>query len=116
MGQGQKLLEQIRANPKQGWTIDDIRMGRKVSGVDLRSPESGSHLSREDGPSWVALVPVLPGCMSDGETALESLANVEGAIEEWKDAAMAMGRPIPSPDSVFSRLWAAVSQSHLRAG
>ena len=52
-------------------------------------------LSREDGGGWVASVPDLPGCMSDGETALESLANVEGAIEEWKDAAMAMAAPFP---------------------
>jgi antitoxin HicB len=55
-------------------------------------------LSSEDGGGWVALVPDLPGCMSDGENAFDALKNVEGAIEEWKDAARQLGRPIPRPD------------------
>ena len=41
-------------------------------------------LSHEDGGGWIALVPDLPGCMSDGPTAFDALTNVNGAIEEWK--------------------------------
>ena len=37
-------------------------------------------LSQEDGGGFVALVPDLPGCMSDGETPEEALANVRDAI------------------------------------
>jgi antitoxin HicB len=58
-------------------------------------------LSADDGGGWVALVPDLPGCMSDGATAIEALQNAEGAIEEWMKAAEAMGRPIPRPDESF---------------
>ena len=34
-------------------------------------------LSEEDGGGFLATVPELPGCMSDGETRAEALANVE---------------------------------------
>jgi len=37
-------------------------------------------LSAEDGGGFLARVTDLPGCMSDGETPAEALANVEDAI------------------------------------
>jgi antitoxin HicB len=37
-------------------------------------------LSEEDGGGYLATVPELPGCMSDGETRSEAHANVEDAI------------------------------------
>lgn len=46
---------------------------------------------------WLVEIPELPGCMSDGETAVEALSNVEGIIEEWIKAAKDMGRSIPIP-------------------
>ena len=54
-------------------------------------------LSPEDGGGFVALVPDLPGCMSDSETPEEALANVRDAIAAWIEEARALGRPIPSP-------------------
>ena len=53
-------------------------------------------LADEDGGGFVALVPDLPGCMSDGETAEEALANVQDAIVAWIDEAKAVGRAIRS--------------------
>jgi antitoxin HicB len=53
--------------------------------------------SVEDGGGFFALVPDLPGCMSDGETYEQAAHNVVGAIESWIEAATEMGRPIPSP-------------------
>lgn len=58
-----------------------------------------SPLPLADGGGFLATVPDLPGCMSDGETPEEALTNVRDAIEEWIDAARAMGRPIPSSTS-----------------
>lgn len=52
-------------------------------------------LGEDDGGGWVAIVPDLPGCMADGETAFEALSRAEDAISEWKDAARSMGRSIP---------------------
>jgi antitoxin HicB len=56
-------------------------------------------LSKEDGGGWLAVVPDLPGCMSDGDTGKEALDNVLDAIESWKEAAEELGRQIPNPDS-----------------
>jgi antitoxin HicB len=49
---------------------------------------------REDG-GWVAEVPSLPGCVSQGETREEALANAREAIEAWIEAAKAWGRSVP---------------------
>ena len=54
-------------------------------------------LSDEDGGGFVATVPELPGCMSDGETRAEALVNVEDAIATWIYCARKMGRAIPEP-------------------
>jgi predicted RNase H-like HicB family nuclease len=56
-------------------------------------------LSADDGGGWIAIVPDLPGCISDGGTAYQALENVQGAIAEWKEAARALGRTIPNPDA-----------------
>ena len=54
-------------------------------------------LPRSEGGGYVATVPDLPGCMSDGDTRQEAVENVQGAIESWKEAAEEEGRPIPEP-------------------
>lgn len=62
-----------------------------------------SPLSEEDGGGFVATVPDLPGCMSDGETPEEALANVQDAIESWIEAALDLGRAVPRPTNVGER-------------
>jgi predicted RNase H-like HicB family nuclease len=52
--------------------------------------------SHEDD-AYVAEVPELPGCMADGSSYQEALANAEVVIQEWIDAARELGRPIPEP-------------------
>jgi antitoxin HicB len=54
-------------------------------------------LAGEDGGGFVATVPDLPGCMSDGETPEEALSNVRDAISAWIEEARALGRPVPTP-------------------
>lgn len=54
-------------------------------------------LKDEDGGGFIATVPDLPGCMSDGETPEEALTNVQGAIEAWIEAAQDMGHKVPKP-------------------
>jgi antitoxin HicB len=71
-------------------------------------------LAAEDGGGWIALVPDLPGCMSDGESADEALHNVKDAIEEWKDAAARLGRPVPRPDDSLGRSFEADVPEHIR--
>lgn len=54
-------------------------------------------LSAEDGGGFLATVPDLPGCMSDGATPEEAIANVQDAIAAWIEAAQQTGRQIPHP-------------------
>ncbi len=42
-------------------------------------------------------VPELPGCMADGRTYAEAVANAETIIAEWIETAQEMGRSIPQP-------------------
>ena len=52
--------------------------------------------SKED-KAFIAEVPELPGCMADGRTYQEALANAEVIIQEWLETAQELGRPIPRP-------------------
>ena len=54
-------------------------------------------LSEADGGGYLATVPDLPGCVSDGATDVEALHNVHDAIEAWIEQAVVMGRAIPKP-------------------
>jgi antitoxin HicB len=56
-------------------------------------------LTPEDGGGFLATVPDLPGCMSDGETPEEAVTNVQDAIAGWIEEARALGRPIPPPST-----------------
>ena len=64
---------------------------------DLDYPVIIEPLSPEDGGGFIATVPDLPGCMSDGETAEAALANVRDSIAAWIEEARALGRPVPAP-------------------
>lgn len=50
--------------------------------------------SKED-KAFIAEVPELPGCMADGKTYQEALANAEVIIQEWVETAKELDRPIP---------------------
>lgn len=52
--------------------------------------------SEPDG-AFVVEVPELPGCMADGVSYQEAVANAEQIIDEWIDTAKEEGRPIPAP-------------------
>lgn len=52
--------------------------------------------SNEDD-AFIAEVPELPGCMADGSTYQEALANAEVIIREWMETAREIGRAILEP-------------------
>lgn len=54
-------------------------------------------LSDEDGGGFVGFAPDLLGCMSDGETQQEALANTIEAVREWIETAERRNLPIPAP-------------------
>ena len=47
--------------------------------------------------AYIVEVPELPGCMADGTTYQEAVANAEVVIGEWIQTAKDLGRPIPEP-------------------
>lgn len=48
----------------------------------------------EDG-GWVAEVPSLPGCLSQGATKEAALENIRDAIEVWTEGARETGMVVP---------------------
>ncbi len=61
-------------------------------------------LSPDDGSGYLATVPDLPGCMSDGDTREQAARNVEGAITAWIEEARSLGRAIPAPSRSLASL------------
>lgn len=51
----------------------------------------------DEDQAFVAEVPELPGCVADGATYQEALANAGLVIREWIETATELGRPIPEP-------------------
>lgn len=54
-------------------------------------------LTSDEGGGFLATFPDLPGCMADGETPEEAIADARGAFDCWMDAHLADGRPVPTP-------------------
>jgi predicted RNase H-like HicB family nuclease len=52
--------------------------------------------SDEDN-SFIAEVPELAGCKSDGKTYSQALENVQVVIDEWIETAKMIGRTLPAP-------------------
>ncbi len=44
---------------------------------------------------WVAEVPSLPGCISQGTSKEEAITNIREAIEQWIEAAESVGKNVP---------------------
>jgi predicted RNase H-like HicB family nuclease len=47
--------------------------------------------------AFLVEVPELPGCMADGATYQEAIANAEVIMQEWIETAREFGQPIPEP-------------------
>ncbi len=54
---------------------------------------------RDEDNAFVIEVPELPGCMADGATYQEAVANAEIIVAEWIETARALGRPVPERKS-----------------
>jgi len=59
----------------------------------------------EDG-QWVAECPTLPGCISQGKTKEDAIANIRDAIEGYVNALVEDGLPVP--EEQFNLLTVAV--------
>ena len=66
----------------------DYYMSLPYDIIITNSPEGG----------YVATIPDLPGCITQGETRLEVLEMIEDAKICWLKAALDLGQPIDEPD------------------
>ena len=57
-------------------------------------------LDPNDLGGYTVTVPVLPGCISEGDTKEDALANIREAIELYIESLEADGEPIPSEEAV----------------
>lgn len=64
--------------------------------IEPAETESASAISEED-QAFVVEVPELPGCIADGETYEQAVADAQRVIEEWIETARELGREIPEP-------------------
>src|SRR5687768_6860827 len=69
---------------------------------DLEYPFEIRPLAQDEGEGWLITFPDLPGCMSDGETPEEAVANGKDAVAVWLKAARESGREVPRPDELPS--------------
>ncbi|HEY4774777.1 MAG TPA: type II toxin-antitoxin system HicB family antitoxin [Xanthobacteraceae bacterium] len=60
-------------------------------------------LAESDGGGYLATVPDLPGCMSDGATPEEALKNVQEAIATWIESAKEWKQDVPKPSPPLAR-------------
>lgn len=54
-------------------------------------------LSEADGGGYLISFPDLPGCMSDGDTIDETIANGRDAFSAWMSARADQNKPVPKP-------------------
>ena len=55
------------------------------------------HLEGLEEGGYAATIPLLKGCMSDGETPVEAVTNLEEAKELWLEGALELNISIPEP-------------------
>lgn len=77
--------------------------------ADSRSQQIGKQINvlryqliidwSDEDEAFLVEVPELPGCMADGETYAEAVAQVQHIIREWIETAHEIGRPVPLPRS-----------------
>lgn len=63
----------------------------------LEYPVVVEPLPAEEGGGFLATVPDLPGCTSDGATPEEAVSNIQDAIMTWIEAAQDLGHAVPKP-------------------
>jgi antitoxin HicB len=61
-------------------------------------------LSRDEGGGYLVEYPDIPGCMSDGETIQEAIANGREALRDCIEVFSESGRKLPKP-SIAAAQW-----------
>jgi len=57
-------------------------------------------LEANENGGYTVSVPILPGCISEGDSKEEALANIKEAIELYIESLEADGEPIPTEEAI----------------
>ena len=57
-------------------------------------------LELNESGGYTVMVPLLPGCISEGDTKAEALVNIKEAIELYIESLQADDEPIPTEEAV----------------
>ena len=57
-------------------------------------------LEPNDSGGYTVTVPLLPGCISEGDTREEAMANIKEAIELYLESLQADGEPLPAEEAI----------------
>lgn len=66
--------------------------------MSLNYPVEISVIPEDEGGGYLASIPLLPGCMTDGETVEEAYTNLQDAKREWIIDMLDHGLPINEPN------------------
>lgn len=66
--------------------------------MEINYPVELTPIKNEDGGGFLATIPLLTGCMSDGETIDEAYKNIQAAKLEWLQSMLERKLPIAEPD------------------
>ena len=72
--------------------------------LSLPYPVQLSHQTDDGNEYWLAEIPLLPGCMSDGSDPNEALQNLEDAKRLWIETQIGDGYEVPEPEHNPRRL------------
>lgn len=65
--------------------------------MELDYPVEIQRISEIDGGGFLASIPMLPGCMTDGATLEEAYENIKAAKSEWLESMLERGMTIDEP-------------------
>jgi antitoxin HicB len=81
-------------------------MKEKVTEATLDSwPFTVRKLSKREGGGYLVEYPDIPGCMSDGETPAEAIANGRAALRDCIQALEEFGRDVPRARAAQPAQW-----------
>ena len=82
------------------WQKAMLIMANKTLEYYLSLPYTIELTPDEDG-IWFASIPLLEGCMTQGDSRENALVMLDEAKELWLETALAEGIPIPEPAGVM---------------
>jgi antitoxin HicB len=53
----------------------------------------------DEDRAYLCIAPDLPGCNAAGNSPIEAIREMQGAMSSWLQACSNMGRPLPEPQA-----------------